>query len=226
MNRAGNSGVVAPVTASLSALALALALLVAGAGSSCAATKSTAKKAPSATTKKGTTKGTGKPLATGPVTISFDSPGTTPRALKETTVEVPSVVKVLEMQIENVSYPGATCGFSFRGTRPASPVTVRIWGATGEGNQAVAFDSGELAITWEPEGTGAKDADSGSDKASGWNFLADAVPNRNGPGWVVQAAGVPQKKQKPTTLRCSLTSAAGIGPANGPIGYWAGFATI
>jgi hypothetical protein len=221
-------------------VAFSVALVVFGANAGCAATKSTAapSKKPSSS-KPSKSKSSSKSSSTStstvkgsaidasrPVTVDFDTPGSTPRPLKEVTVTVSSPVTTLDMEITKVSYAGATCGFSFRGTRPPSPVKVRIWGATGSGADAVAFDSGPLAVAWEPAGTRATSADSGSDKAAGWNFLADAVPNRNGPGWVVQAAGVPQKKDKPTTLRCSLTSEAPITSANGPIGYWAGFATI
>jgi hypothetical protein len=154
--------------------------------------------------------------------VVFDTPGSTPRPLKEVTAPITGSPTSLEMDISQVTYPGAVCGFSFRGQRPASPVTIRMWGTVA----GTAFDSGELTVAWEPAGRASTEAGSSSDRRSGWSFLSDAVPNRNGPGWVVQVAGVPQAKSLPSTMRCRITGTRAFRSANGPVGHWAGFATV
>jgi hypothetical protein len=130
--------------------------------------------------------------------------------------------RTLETEVRSVTYPGAVCGFTFRGTRPASPVTIRLWGTAG----GTSFDSGQLRLAWDPGATAVKESGSSSDTAAGWVFLSDAIPNRNGPGWVVQVAGVPRAATLPQTMRCSVTSPSGFSAANGPVGHWAGFATV
>jgi hypothetical protein len=176
-------------------------------------------------TKKNATKANNTNSATPSVAgvrIAFDQPGDSPRPLRETTVTIAQPTSSLSMEITAVSYPGVLCGFSFRGSRPISPVTIRLQGRS----DTVSIDSGELEVAWAASGERAESAGSSTDRGSGWNFLADAVPNRTGPGWVVQIAGVPQDKKIPTAMRCSLTSSKPLTKANGPVGYWAGFATV
>ena len=67
---------------------------------------------------------------------------------------------------------------------------------------------------------------------NGWSFSADAYPNRTGPGWAVSIGAVTGEGDDviPTAASCTLNAAGSSGaapfvPANGPVGYWAGFAT-
>jgi len=157
-----------------------------------------------------------------PIAVTFDAPGADPRPIRETTNAISGSPTSLTMNIDRVTYPGVVCGFSFRGSaRPASPVTIRMTGRMA----GVAFDSGLVKVAWTGDRVSAASA---SDDAGGWNFLGDATVNRNGAGWVVQLGAVPKgggKSGKPFAARCTVTSSVAFTAANGPVGYWAGFAT-
>lgn len=156
------------------------------------------------------------------VQVAFDTPGADPRPLKETTVDITGTPSVLAMDITGISYRGLVCGFTFRGTqRPSSPVTIRMTGTAG----GLAFDSGQVKVAWTGDQV---TADAAADEKGGWNFLSDATPSRNGQGWVVQLGAIPKStdsKELPSSAGCTLTSPTALGAANGPVGYWAGFAT-
>lgn len=159
------------------------------------------------------------------VMVVFDSPGADPRPLKETPVALTGPTTHLGMSITDLSYRGVVCGFTFTGTRPTSPVTIVVAGKL----KAGAFTSGEVLIRWSDAGvveTGQVQSD------NGWSFSADAYPNRNGPGWAVSIGAVTGEGDDviPTAASCTLKAAGSSGappfvPANGPVGYWAGFAT-
>ena len=162
------------------------------------------------------------PPPKGVVPVVFDAPGADPRPIRETMQTITGSPISLTMDIAQVSYPGVVCGFSFRGPqRPTSPVTIRMTGRMA----GVAFDSGLVKVAWTGDTVSAGSA---SDDGGGWNFLGDATVNRNGAGWVVQLGAVPKGgdgKQKPSAATCTVTSAVPFAAANGPVGYWAGFAT-
>lgn len=162
------------------------------------------------------------PIASTVVPIAFDAPGTNPRPLRETTVIVDKATDTLAMTITGISYRGIVCGFSLRGVRPAPPVTIRLSGTTSAGS----FDSGAVAVSWTPT---AKEATAGAAESHGWSFSAEGHPNRGGPGWVVSIGGVtsPGPSAVPTGARCELRASRPVFvPAAGPVGYWAGFATV
>ena len=168
---------------------------------------------------------TAVPTSTSPngaIPVIFDAPGADPRPIRETTRPITGSPTSLTMNIAQVTYPGVVCGFSFRGQqRPASPITIRMTGRMA----GVAFDSGLVKVAWTGDTVSAGSA---SDDAGGWNFLGDATVNRNNAGWVVQLGAVPKGgdgSQKPSAARCTVTSSVAFTAANGPVGYWAGFAT-
>ena len=161
----------------------------------------------------------------GRVVVVFDSPGADPRPLKETPVVLTGPTTRLAMAITNLSYRGVVCGFTFAGTRPTSPVTITISGLM----NTSSFTSGEVLIRWSDAGV----VETGQVQSNnGWSFSADAYPNRNGPGWAVSIGAVTGEGNDvvPTAASCTLNAAGSSGaasfvPANGPVGYWAGFAT-
>jgi hypothetical protein len=154
------------------------------------------------------------------VAVVFDSPGADPRPLRETSVAITAPVKSLRMTISDLTYRGVVCGFTLGGTRPASPLTISISGTIPTGT----FESGPVQVTWTDDG-----AVSTANPASsnGWSFSADAYPSRNGPGWAVSIGAVTGEGENviPSAVTCALDSSAGFVPENGPVGYWAGFAT-
>ena len=156
------------------------------------------------------------------VTIAFDFPGATPRPLTERTVRIARPTAKLAMRITAIRYRGVVCGFSLRGVRPASPVSIRLFGVKQTG---AAFDSGPVAVSWTDDGT----VEAGAATNGGWSFSAEAHPNRSGPGWVVSIGGVagPTRDAIPKSAGCELTSPTTPFSTNaGPVGYWAGYATV
>jgi hypothetical protein len=142
--------------------------------------------------------------------------------LKETLLPLAAPTSTVSMLVNNITYAGVVCGFSFTGTeRPVPPVVFRfqIEGADGKVVDA------SVDVGWTGD-----DEQAGSAAVDGWNFLSDAQVNRNGPGWVVQVGAIPagggQGKAVPKRALCSLTSPAEMPTTVGPIAYWAGFATV
>ena len=126
------------------------------------------------------------------------------------------------MTITAISYRGIVCGFSLRGVRPPSPVSIRLSGKTGAG----PFDSGAVDVSWTDA---AKEATAGAAESHGWSFSAEGHPNRGGPGWVISIGGVTAAGPNavPSGATCELRAERPVFvPATGPIGYWAGFATV
>jgi hypothetical protein len=160
----------------------------------------------------------------GAVAVVFDRPGNTPRPLRETVVAIKGTPKTLTMTVEKITYKGVACGFTFRGARPASPVTIRMTGTAPNGG----FDSGDLQVEWQPDSKQETSSASSGDSKQGWSFLSAANTDRSdATRWVVSMGSVPQDpKNVPRTVICALSSAVGFAGANGPVGYWAGFATV
>lgn len=154
------------------------------------------------------------------VVVVFDSPGADPRPLREVPVALRTPTTTLAMTVTKLSYRGLVCGFTFTGTRPASPVTITVSGST----NSATFASGPVPVRWSADGT-VKAGQPPSD--NGWNFSADAYPNRNGSGWVVSIGAVTGEGDDviPTAAACRLSSSNAFVEANGPVGYWAGFAS-
>jgi hypothetical protein len=158
--------------------------------------------------------------ASGVVRVRFDNPGADPRPIKEIPVEITSPTARLAMRITDLTYRGIACGFTFTGVRPRSPVTITV-----EGKTAVSvFSSGPVSVAWTQDGVTTADSPQSN---NGWSFSADAVTNRNGPGWVVTIGAVTSDGPNsiPTEAQCVLRSGSAFEPKNGPVGYWAGFAT-
>lgn len=155
------------------------------------------------------------------IPVVFDTPGADPRPLRETDVEIGAPVSALRMRVTDLTYRGVVCGFTFLGTRPVSPVTIRIEGTVPTGS----FSSGPVEIRWTDDGAASADAP-GSD--NGWSFSADAYPSRNNPGWAVSIGAVTGEGENvnPSDVTCELRSGSQFVPANGPVGYWAGFASV
>ncbi len=156
------------------------------------------------------------------VVVAFDSPGADPRPLKETPIVLTGPTTRLGMTITNLSYRGVVCGFTFTGSRPASPATITVSGTV----KAGSFTSGAVSVGWTDAGV----VETGEVKSNnGWSFSADAYPNRNGSGWAVSIGAVTGEGEDviPKVASCTLTAtpSAPFVPANGPVGYWAGFAT-
>ncbi len=155
------------------------------------------------------------------VEVAFDFPDTA-RPIKEVDQPVADGTKRLALKVSGLTYHGVVCGFSIKGTRPESPVLIRMTGTKADGT---GFDSGPISVAWtstEPPVVSSGGADN-----NGWNFLSDANPNRSGPGWVVSLGGVTPDGAGsiPKTAACSLEPGVGtFSTANGPIGFWAGFA--
>jgi hypothetical protein len=155
------------------------------------------------------------------VAVTFDFPDTA-RPIKEVDQPVVDGTKRLALKVSGLTYHGVVCGFSIKGTRPESPVLIRMTGTKADGS---AFDSGPISVAWTS--TEPPEVSSGGADNNGWNFLSDANPNRSGPGWVVSLGGVTPDGAGsiPKTAACSLEPGVGTFSAvNGPIGYWAGFA--
>ena len=154
------------------------------------------------------------------ISVVFDTPGDNPRPLKETAVAIGAPTSVLRMRVTDLTYRGVVCGFTFAGTRPTSPVTIRIEGTTA----TAGFSSGPVELRWKADGTTSADSPS-SDRR--WSFSADSYPSRNGPGWAVSIGAVTAEGENvnPTEVTCELRSGVEFVPQNGPVGYWAGFAT-
>jgi hypothetical protein len=155
------------------------------------------------------------------VPVTFDFPDTA-RPIKEVDQPVADGTKRLALKVSGLTYHGVVCGFSIKGTRPESPVLIRMTGTKADGT---GFDSGPISVAWTS--TEPPEVSSGGADNNGWNFLSDANPNRSGPGWVVSLGGVTPAGEGsiPKTAACSLEPGVGTFAAvNGPIGYWAGFA--
>lgn len=206
---------------------LAICALTACSDTSATAAKTTAKPKTKVTKAKAAQPATKPSTKTGSATdlidVEFDTPGKLPRPINEFTVEVTKPVTSLRMNITKLTYRGVVCGFSFRGKAPASPVTITMKG----GNKTVRFDSGKIPVSWK-DITSTETMTAGSASSNGWNFSAEAHPNRSGPGWVVSLGGVTGDGPNtvPTDVVCELHSDTPIDPASGPIGYWAGFAAV
>ena len=181
-----------------------------------------AAQAASAAKKPATTVVAGRPKNA--VKVVFDKPGSNPRPLRETVVAIKASQRTLVMSVEKITYKGVACGFTFRGTRPESPVTIRMTGVAPNGG----FDSGDLQVEWQPDSKQETSSASSGDSKQGWSFLSAANTDRTQPNrWVVSMGSVPQDpKNTPSSVVCALTSAVGFDSANGPVGYWAGFATV
>ncbi len=156
-----------------------------------------------------------------PVIVTFDAPGASPRPIRETLRPIASPTAELQAEIRAISYRGLVCGFTFRGKRPGGPVTIRVQGTTPN----ATFDSGPLAVAWDVTG---RQTTAEAASRTGWNFAAAANPNRNGPGFVVSVGGLPPEGSPvPRGATCTLRTVGvqRFAPTNGPVGYWAGFAT-
>lgn len=158
--------------------------------------------------------------AAGVVAVSFDSPGADPRPLREVPVSIVEPVEMLRMRVSDLTYRGVVCGFTLAGTRPASPLTISLEGKIAAG----MFRSGPVEVSWTADDAVTAAAPESND---GWSFSADAYPSRNGPGWVVSIGAVTGEGDNviPSSVTCELRSVGGFVDANGPVGYWAGFAT-
>ena len=161
------------------------------------------------------------------VTVPFDVTRNDARPLKETMLAVEKPVDVLSMKVTGIAYRGMICGFSIQGTAPTSPLTIRQIVTTPAGT----FDSGPIDVSWTALDDAAVTA--GTAQIGTWNFSAEAHVNRSGPGWVVSIGGVTasrggdDKDVTPTEGGCELRSANTVfTPETGPVGYWAGFATV
>jgi hypothetical protein len=155
------------------------------------------------------------------VDVVFDFPDVA-RPLKEVDRPVVDGTKRLALKVSGLTYHGVVCGFSIKGTRPESPAIIHMTGTKANGS---AFDSGPISVAWTS--TDPPEVSSGGSDNNGWNFLSDANPNRSGPGWVVSLGGVTPAgvDSTPKTAACSLELGTGtFSAANGPVGYWAGFA--
>ena len=154
------------------------------------------------------------------ISVVFDTPGADPRPLKETVVAIATATPVLRMRVTDLTYRGVVCGFTFSGTRPVSPVTISVEGSTATGS----FRSGPVGLRWNDDGTTSADSPLSD---NGWSFSADSYPSRNGPGWAVSIGAVTAQGENvnPTGVTCELRSGVEFVPENGPVGYWAGFAT-
>ena len=199
---------------------IAIAVLAAvGVLSTCTGASATSQSSTTVAGRSTATKGVVK----GAIKVTFDRPGKSPRPIREKVVALRTPATTLTMTIEKVTYPGMVCGFTFHGARPPSPVTIRVQGATRRG----PFDSGELAVAWQPTSPQETSSASSGDSGSGWSFLSAANVDRStGSGWVVSVGAVAQDKANiPTAATCALTAPVAFARANGPVGYWAGFAT-
>jgi hypothetical protein len=160
------------------------------------------------------------------VSVFFDTPRGEPRPIKETVAPIASKSKKLSMKIRSLTYHGVVCGFTFRGAAPSSPVMIRMTGESPQG----PFDSGPVEVRW----TALEDTavSSGVASDSPWSFSSEAHRDRAGNGWVVSLGGVTplgaheEIEVVPTGAACSIESASGFSPDNGPVGYWAGYAAV
>ncbi len=141
--------------------------------------------------------------------------------LKETLVPLSGPTKTVAMTVNNITYAGVVCGFSFTGVdRPKPPIAFRM--QIEQANGAVIDATVDVDWTGDVE-------KAGSTNVAGWNFLSDAQVNRNGPGWVVQVGAIPEGGGKdvdtPTRALCTATAGSEMPVSAGPVAYWAGFAT-
>jgi hypothetical protein len=141
--------------------------------------------------------------------------------LKETLVPLSGPTKTVAMTVNNITYAGVVCGFSFTGVdRPKPPIAFRM--------QIEQADGAVIDATVDVDWTGDVEK-AGSTNVAGWNFLSDAQVNRNGPGWVVQVGAIPEGGGKdvatPTRALCTATAVSEMPVSAGPVAYWAGFAT-
>jgi hypothetical protein len=141
--------------------------------------------------------------------------------LKETLLPLKAPTKTVSMIVNNITYAGVVCGFSFTGAeRPKPPIAFRMQVEQADGSVIDAT----VDVSWDGDVEKA-----GSAALNGWNFLSDAQINRNGPGWVVQLGAIPegggQDVPSPTRALCTATSAEDMPVSVGPVAYWAGFAT-
>lgn len=239
--RSQHSGSAAAVVAALTVAVSACGSSPDAAVGTSTATQSTATQstapvdAPAETSVVGTTPvadaatSTAAPIAhlPGSIAIAFDVTRNDNRPLKETLVPIRAAIDVLSMKVTGIAYRGMICGFSIQGEAPPSPVTIRQVVATPTGT----FDSGPLEVSW----TSLDDVTvtAATAQVDTWNFSAEAHVNRSGPGWVVSIGGVTppaggdDSEVTPTDGACELRSANPVfTPKVGPVGYWAGFATV
>ncbi len=216
-----------------SIVAFALAVSLAGAACTSSATPETTNSDTTSDTTNGASVGTDAETTAGvtagqPISIPADAvaidyfvaKGEAP-LLKETLVPLTKPTKTVTMVVNNITYAGVVCGFSFTGAdRPVPPISFRMQIEQADG----AVVDGTVSIDWTGDVEKA-----GSTEASGWNFLSDAQVNRNGPGWVVQVGGIPSgggnDKPSPKRALCTATSSVEMPTSVGPVAYWAGFAT-
>lgn len=155
------------------------------------------------------------------VAVVFDTPGSNPRPLRETQVRIKAPINALRMRVTDLTYRGVVCGFTFNGGRPTAPVTIRVAGTTASGG----FSSGPVELRWTDDGTSSADAPTSD---NGWSFSADAYPSRTSSGWVVSIGAVTAEGDDviPSEVTCELGSSTAFTAVKGPVGYWAGFATV
>ncbi len=155
------------------------------------------------------------------IAVVFDTPGSDPRPLRETDVAISVPTSSLRMRVTDLTYRGVVCGFTFTGTRPSGPVSIRVDGTTPSGG----FTSGPVELRWADDGTTSADAPS-SDNS--WSFSADAYASRTSQGWAVSIGAVTAEGDNvvPSEVTCELRAVEPFTEENGPVGYWAGFATV
>lgn len=160
------------------------------------------------------------------VAVVFDAPKGEPRPIHETSQAISAPTDTLAMDITGLNYRGVVCGFSLHGDAPASPVTIRLHGETPSG----PFDSGKLKVSWTSLDAVDVNSDSGADGR--WNFSSEAHVDRSATGWVISVGGVTGGDDNdetivPTHAACELQSAKPVfTPKTGPVGYWAGYASV
>jgi hypothetical protein len=164
----------------------------------------------------------GEAIAVPPEAVAIDyfvASGEAP-LLKETLVPLSTPTKSVSMIVNNITYAGVVCGFSFTGPdRPKPPLAFRMQIEQADGTVTDAT----VDVSWDGDVEKAASA-----TAAGWNFLSDAQVNRNGPGWVVQVGAVATAGGKnidsPKRALCTATSETDMPLSVGPVAYWAGFA--
>ena len=162
----------------------------------------------------------------GAVAVTFDAPRGEPRPIHETSQPIAASTDKLAMEISGLTYRGVVCGFSFHGDAPASPVTIRLHGETPSG----PFDSGQLKVSWTSLDAVDVNSDAGADGR--WNFSSEAHIDRSATGWVISVGGVTGGDDQddtivPTRAACELQSAVpAFTPKTGPVGFWAGYASV
>ncbi len=154
------------------------------------------------------------------VAVEYDLSEGNARPIAETPVELTEPTTKLTMDISNITYGGVVCGFTFKGTKPASPLDITMTIDLGNGEVATA----KVPVKWTDTGD-----QSGAGANNGWNFGASAGDNQAGSGWVVQLGGIPaaggKSVEPPKRSRCVLDAPTPLGKESGPVHMWAGFAT-